>query len=190
MKTCTKCGETKVLGEFYPNPDSSDGLHSQCKQCHALHGQEYRKNHKEEMSEYQRKYYLRNRSKILTTQKERNRACKKEKAAYDKAYRAAHLEKRTKQGREYHAANPEKAREAWRIRRARKASAIGNFSAKEFQALCERTGNKCLCCGSLGPLQADHVIPLSRGGRNDLSNIQPLCGPCNNQKFTKTTDYR
>ena len=33
-KTCTKCGETKPLSEFYGNSArASDGLNSQCKEC-------------------------------------------------------------------------------------------------------------------------------------------------------------
>jgi len=35
-----------------------------------------------------------------------------------------------------------------------------------------------MCC-LWGGLQADHKIPLSRGGSHDLSNWQPLCNECN-----------
>ena len=28
----------------------------------------------------------------------------------------------------------------------------------------------------------DHKIPLSRGGTNDLENLQPMCGECNRRK--------
>lgn len=30
---CNKCGETKVLGEFYPDKSKPRGVHSVCKEC-------------------------------------------------------------------------------------------------------------------------------------------------------------
>jgi len=31
---------------------------------------------------------------------------------------------------------------------------------------------------------------VTRGGSNDVSNLQPLCRPCNSKKHTRTVDYR
>ena len=39
-------------------------------------------------------------------------------------------------------------------------------------------------------LEADHVVPLTRGGSDDISNIQPLYGSCNRKKFVDIVDYR
>ena len=102
-------------------------------------------------------------------------ACKKCGSARYRAWRLSHKKEDAVRTRTYE---------------ARKRNAEGSFTAEEFQALCDETGNKCLCCGSLGPLVIDHVIPLSKGGSNNISNIQPLCGPCNSSKRSKTTDYR
>lgn len=51
-------------------------------------------------------------------------------------------------------------------------------------------GGKCLQCGSTNNLTIDHVIPLSRGGKNHISNYQTLCGSCNLKKGDKVRDLR
>ena len=40
----------------------------------------------------------------------------------------------------------------------------------------------CEYCGKLPAGGFDHVIPLSRGGPNDVANIVPSCLPCNQSK--------
>lgn len=51
-------------------------------------------------------------------------------------------------------------------------------------ALIERDGYKCSIdsCQEIEDLTIDHVIPLSKGGTNDLSNLRLLCKHHNSQK--------
>lgn len=87
--------------------------------------------------------------------------------------------------------NPDKHVAHEQARRARKAASGGSYTAQEWRDLCARYGECCLRCGSRpASLTVDHVTPLSAGGRNDISNLQPLCGPCNSAKGTQATDYR
>ena len=51
-------------------------------------------------------------------------------------------------------------------------------------------GNRCLCCGSYEKISLDHVIPISKGGKDEIENLQPLCKSCNSKKGIKTIDYR
>lgn len=77
--------------------------------------------------------------------------------------------------------------------RARKRNADGSFTPKEWNELKAKYGFMCLCCKKCEPtikLEADHVIPLSVGGQNYISNIQPLCKSCNGRKHAKMIDYR
>lgn len=37
----------------------------------------------------------------------------------------------------------------------------------------------CVSCGSKDKLHLDHIIPIAKGGKNKLENIQILCGKCN-----------
>ena len=45
-----------------------------------------------------------------------------------------------------------------------------------------RDGRVCRNCGSFVRLEVDHVVPLARGGSNDLANLQVLCRTCNRSK--------
>lgn len=54
----------------------------------------------------------------------------------------------------------------------------------------ELYGEKCLCCDTIKNLTIDHIIPVFKGGINDISNYQPLCRSCNSKKSTSITDYR
>lgn len=79
-------------------------------------------------------------------------------------------------------------------RKARLNGNGGTFTGQEWMALCEKFGNRCLGpgCQVVGQenLTVDHVIPLAKGGRNEISNIQPLCHACNVRKSDKVEDYR
>jgi hypothetical protein len=49
------------------------------------------------------------------------------------------------------------------------------------------SGNRCGYCHSpqhlmLGPLEIDHLVPSSRGGRDDETNLWLACRLCNNHK--------
>lgn len=46
-----------------------------------------------------------------------------------------------------------------------------------------RDGYKCMYCGCTNTfLTIDHVIPISRNGKNTFENCTTACQPCNNKK--------
>src|SRR5207244_7216586 len=67
-------------------------------------------------------------------------------------------------------------------RRARKVAAAGRYSVAQWHALARFWLGRCAYCGSEGPLEADHRVPLARGGSNLDGNNLPACGPCNCRK--------
>lgn len=95
---------------------------------------------------------------------------------------------------EYRKANLAKCREWARMgtqrRHALKLNVPATLTREEWEQIKAKHGNRCLCCGHEGGLTIDHIIPLSKGGHHVADNVQPLCGPCNSKKHTKTIDYR
>lgn len=52
-----------------------------------------------------------------------------------------------------------------------------------------RDGFVCTYCGAKGvSLECDHVVPISKGGTNDLSNLTTACVKCNRDKRDKTPE--
>jgi len=70
-------------------------------------------------------------------------------------------------------------------------SARGSHTQSEWDAILQLYGHQCVCCGAKGiKLTKDHVIPLSEGGSNSASNLQPLCLSCNCRKGARIVDFR
>ena len=67
----------------------------------------------------------------------------------------------------------------------------GSHTAKEWADLQAKYNNCCLRCGrSDVPLTKDHVMPITKGGTDNITNIQPLCRSCNSSKNDTYIDYR
>lgn len=57
------------------------------------------------------------------------------------------------------------------------------------QQLMRRQDNTCVYCGyrrTAPSFDIDHIIPVVRGGPNDIGNLQVICRPCNQRKGLQT----
>lgn len=52
-------------------------------------------------------------------------------------------------------------------------------------ALIHRDGYKCAVCGVIEDLSIDHIVPLSKGGSDDIDNLRILCRTHNSSKSDK-----
>ncbi|EMA68834.1 pCQ3_20 [Halorubrum aidingense JCM 13560] len=60
----------------------------------------------------------------------------------------------------------------------RKAYRTNSLSTQVRNAVLDRDGNKCRRCGSTEILEVHHIIPYSRGGKDEVQNLATLCQEC------------
>jgi hypothetical protein len=73
----------------------------------------------------------------------------------------------------------------------------GSHTEAEWQALVEAWGWRCFYCGKpihenpesiLDALTKDHLVPISRGGSDNIGNLVPACFNCNRLKGMMTIE--
>lgn len=172
------------------------------KELDKMYSKEWRETNAEYLKLSKKEYYDTHRDEILAKNKEYRERNKELLQSRAKESRERHKAKRIEGNRRWRQSNQEKIRE-WKrnnkeravvLQQKRKATQKGNggsFSVEEWTCLKNMFGNYCLCCGRRDMVLAvDHVIPISKGGKNTVDNLQPLCTSCNSKKRTKIIDFR
>ncbi len=209
-KRCSgPCGKLKPLDEFFRRAASKDGLNARCKECTKIYTQseENKQKKKEYNKDYFKKYYPENRERLLEYQKDYAQENAEKIADYKKSYAEENAEKIAQYQAQYQEQNREHIRELKKEykknnkeyfqtieakRRSQKQNAEGSFSLNDWLEICERYGFTCLYPGcTSNDITIDHIVPISKGGTNWPSNLQPLCKPHNSSKHNRhETDYR
>lgn len=109
-------------------------------------------------------------------------------------YKKRNKDKVKDSSRNYRQNNPDKSRANTQRRRALKRG-VGSEKVNP-EKLLELHGNRCYLCGIEADLkwsasnpksfEHEHVIPLSRGGKNTYANSRVACRGCNGSKKVKT----
>jgi 5-methylcytosine-specific restriction endonuclease McrA len=168
MKICSKCKELKTFDCFTNSKSRKDGFESYCKECNKKRCKAYRLSNPDKVSEYHKQYYLKNADGV------------KEKV---RKYRLSNVDRVRETSRQYCHNNLDKRRNRENARRAKKLSnGVYEISKKEIKKIYS---SPCFYCGSFNLIQADHVIPIIKGGRHSIGNLVPACAKCNRSKGTK-----
>jgi len=59
-----------------------------------------------------------------------------------------------------------------------------------YEVLVLLHGRQCAVCGCKYNLTIDHILPISRGGRTTMANLQLLCERHNKEKDAEIMDFR
>ena len=152
---CTTCALPKPLDEFHRNKNRKHGHETRCKVCYS----EYFQRHYQQNIDRKREDYRRRYEKDPTPMRERM-----------KRYAKAH---------------PEISSRNYRRRLEQLRQAGGSHTKAEWLEVIRTQENRCAHCREIVTLTKDHIIPLSKGGGDYISNIQGLCRPCNTRKGAK-----
>jgi hypothetical protein len=177
-KVCKKCQAEKPIEEFRRSKNTKSGYTSPCLEC---------------SNKAQRE---RNKLPGVKAMKSRlNREWRLDNADYNRKRKSDWTKENRESARKTVNSWRERNREHVRIMndryRSLKLGAQGNHSEQEWLSMVEYYEHKCLWCNEYAKvLTRDHVVPLSKGGKNCIHNIQPLCRSHNSEKHAKELDFR
>jgi len=209
-RSCVECNRLASLARNtanYQKPEYAQAARERARQWRIKNQERYNANQKRYREEKREKLraYRKSRAAIDNAARRERRQenpeqhRQKSKERYANPAHAAKVKARAKKWREenperyaknnkaWRAANPDKAaaivRAGWINRRARERN-VGKISAADVKKV--RATAVCAHCGQSHPkMEIDHIVALSRGGSNHLSNLQLLCRPCNRSKWAK-----
>lgn len=91
--------------------------------------------------------------------------------------------RRAEYTRQWRKLNPASTRSSKYKRRVRELQGV--LSERDWSRTLNRFDHRCAYCGRKGRMTVDHVVPLSRGGRNAVGNVLPACRQCNSSKHAR-----
>jgi 5-methylcytosine-specific restriction endonuclease McrA len=110
----------------------------------------------------------------------------KQKAASNR-WAALNRDRILARGRRYSRRHPERVKAKDQRRRAKVLGADGKHTAADLRTILAAQKYRCAYCrrSIQKKRHLDHIEPISKGGSNDRTNLQFLCGACNLRKGAK-----
>jgi hypothetical protein len=195
---CRKCGSTRRYMRYKNCVNCHHDADRKWQQENLEIKRKWQQTNPEKRRKSKRKWQQTNPEKVRESS---HKSCRK--------WRQANAERCRERNRIWRLANSKTMRECNRAAavkaRAKRKQAVGSHTTQEWIDLNEQYGYHCLRCkkhesefpinsrtGRPFPIEQDHIIPLSKGGTNWITNIQPLCHDCNGMggKGINTTDFR
>jgi len=206
QKICKQCGESKPISDYFI--DRKGYATPYCDICKKAKGRAYhaanrdrlnavsckwQRENPEKAREQSRRYYSRNRQVINQRDRLKRQVDPDYNASRCREWRLKNPEQDRDVQSRYRQTHLELVRVADSRRASRRRGAVGTYTAAQWEALKASFDYRCLLCGKGEPeirLTVDHIVPVSRGGSNNIDNLQPLCRSCNSHKYAKIIDLR
>lgn len=165
--TCVFCREEKDYTNFYKDRSKKTGYRPRCKKCDLL------SRDKKKRAEYEKKYWDKRRND-------------KRKIVLKSYY--ANIDHHKKKRKQYLKTDSGKSKH--RKYNQNRRSRLKNAFVEEVEPIeiYREQDGVCYLCGKFlefSDIELDHVVPLSRGGLHEKSNIRIACVRCNRSKGSK-----
>ena len=166
-KVCTKCLTEKPLSE-YPFDKRRDKHHTVCKECRYAQSRAWNKLNRQHRKEYDES--IRNNAPFTRIF---IKTCKVTGNLFVTPISSATI-------------SPA-ARNQWTSYRYNKEKGLNKVRIKD-KLMHDQNGRCAICKDDLSNVKTslDHKIPVSKGGTDDISNLQLTCFTCNQIKGTHT----
>lgn len=203
MKQCTKCLEIFPATSDYFHKHTRLGLQPRCRTCHLEDNKAYRDAHVTENRLRSQQYHAANRETINAKRRQYRKDNKQIINARRRAGYSIERDRRLNSGRRTYQKYRENYRKRRRdyamshrqqylvrgaMRRALELNAPGTYTLQDVERQYRRQKGKCYYCHNRvnwGKHHVEHIVPLSRGGSNDPSNLVISCPTCNLKKHNK-----
>ena len=203
---CRVCGESKPLTEFHKCKAKKDGLQNICKNCSSKQHKKYYERHKERIDERTKKYNEEHREELRESSRKYREIYREKEKERQRKYKDSHQDELKEQSKKYRGTHKDEIkarnRKWWQSpngkfaaqqhshrRRVQEHASSSDLTSKQWQRILKNQQNRCSICQKMFNAHRvptmDHIIPLSKGGTHDSSNVQALCQSCNSSKNAK-----
>ena len=210
QKRCTPCKKQYYQDNIERIIEQNKKYQEDNKEWYQIYVRQYRKDNKDKISQYKEdnkeilkkhrrkynadnkekisKYYFDNKDKNIERDKQYRKDTKESRREYIQQYNKDNSDKIRKHKKIYRDENKHLFLKYIQNRRARKMGQLG-FLPDNYIEILEQYDTYCRYCNldlKINPYHIDHIIPLSRGGLHDFTNLQLICATCNLKKNNKT----
>ena len=182
-KPCSKCNQYLPIDLFKADKRLASGRASICKPCNAAQTLNYANQDREKVRASSRATYYKNPQKRIDNSSNWAKTHPEQRLIIEANYRANHREETQARSADWNSRNPER-RARYKLERRARIENNGVYLILDKE-LAKLYSSPCFYCDASERIEADHIIPISKGGQHSVGNLIPACRSCNAEKGQK-----